>query len=78
MYGENHHLHEVQEDIHRFRPLQQSEGSAAGRHVSILRRTQRGKVADGHGIHDHPEEAKRLNTDLSSARTVVERKGQNA
>jgi len=33
--------------------------------------------ADGHGIHDHPEEAKRLNTALRSARTVVERKGQN-
>lgn len=29
--------------------------------MSILRRAQRRKVADRHGIHDNPEEAKRLN-----------------
>ena len=26
-------------------------------------------MADGHGIHDNPEEAKRFNTGLSNART---------
>lgn len=30
--------------------------------MSILRRAQRRKVADGHGVHDNPEEAKRLNS----------------
>ena len=47
------------------RTVQQREGSGAGCHVSILRRAQRHKVADGHGIHDNPEEAKRINTGLS-------------
>jgi hypothetical protein len=43
-------------DVYGFWSVQQREGSATGCHVSILRRTQRRKVADGHGVDDNPEE----------------------
>ena len=65
--GEDRHLHWVSKDVYGVGAVQQSEGSLAGRHMSILRSNQPCNVADGHGIHHNPEEVTRWSALMGQA-----------
>ena len=65
--GEDRHLHWVSKDVYGVGAVQQSEGSLAGRHMSILRSNEPCNVADGHGIHHNPEEVTRWSALMGQA-----------